>query len=75
LLILRGAIVSRTAREWAHHPPMAEEAGVGAAQMAALPAWHEATCFDARERTVLQLADEVTVGPGATRATMTLLRL
>lgn len=73
LLILRGALVSRTAYEWAHHLPMAEEAGVDAAQIAGLPAWRSATCFDARERAVLQLADEVTAGPGASEATIALL--
>lgn len=65
LLILRGALVSRTAYEWAHHLPMAAEAGVNPQQIEALPRWRDADCFDARERAVLRLADEVTAGPGA----------
>jgi alkylhydroperoxidase family enzyme len=65
LLILRGALVSRTAYEWAHHLPMAEEAGVSAEQIAALPQWQHATCFDPQEQAALRLADEVTRGPGA----------
>lgn len=65
LLILRGALVSRTPYEWAHHLPMAEQAGVSAEQIAALPKWQSATCFDAQERAALRLADEVTSGPGA----------
>jgi len=74
LLILRGALVSRTAYEWAHHLPMADEAGVSAAQVEALAAWREASCFDATERAVLQLADEVTAGPGASQDIIGALR-
>lgn len=74
LLILRGALVSRTRYEWAHHLPMAEEAGVGANQIAALPAWRSADCFDATERAVLRLADEVTTGPGASQEAIDELR-
>ena len=74
LLILRGALVSQTPYEWAHHLPMADEAGVSAAQVEALPAWRQADCFDATERVVLQLADEVTAGPGASQDTIDALR-
>ncbi|MBB3182034.1 carboxymuconolactone decarboxylase family protein [Variovorax sp. Sphag1AA] len=74
LMILRGALISRTAYEWAHHLPMAEEAGISAAQIAALPAWREAGCFDATERVALQLADEVTSGPGASQETIDALK-
>lgn len=74
LMILRGALVSRTAYEWAHHLHMAREAGVDAAQIQALPAWRQADCFDAAERAALQLADEVTAGPGASQDTVDALR-
>jgi len=74
LMILRGALVSRTAYEWAHHLPMAEEAGVSAAQIAALPAWRETACFDEAERAALQLTDEVTAGPGASQGAIDALR-
>jgi alkylhydroperoxidase family enzyme len=74
LLILRGALMSRTAYEWAHHLPMAEEAGVSAAQIAALPKWRASDCFDAQERAVLRLADEVTAGPGASEQAIAALK-
>ncbi|MBS0429124.1 MAG: carboxymuconolactone decarboxylase family protein [Proteobacteria bacterium] len=74
LLILRGALVSRTAYEWAHHLPMADEAGVSARQIEALPAWREADCFDPAERAALRLADEVTTGPGASQEAIDNLR-
>lgn len=74
LLILRGALVSGTAYEWAHHLPMAREAGVSDAQIAALPAWRTAEGFDPTERAVLQLADEVTAGPAASQQSIDALR-
>ena len=74
LLILRGAQVSGADYEWAHHVPMALEAGVPQTQIDALADWQEAGVFDARERAVLQLADEVTRGPGASAATMAQLK-
>lgn len=70
LAILRGALVSGAAYEWAHHLPMAEEAGVSREQVDALVRWQDASCFDARERAVLRLADEVTTGPGASEVAM-----
>ncbi len=75
LLILRGALVSRTPYEWAHHLPMAEEAGVSAEQIAALPQWQTASCFDDQEQAALRLADEVTRGPGASAEAITQLKL
>ena len=70
LLILRGAQVSGTAYEWAHHVPMALEAGVSRAQIDALADWRGSDRFDATERLVLRLAEEVTRGPGATARTI-----
>jgi alkylhydroperoxidase family enzyme len=67
LLILRGSQVSGTRYEWAHHIPMALAAGVTQAQIDALDQhWEASPHFDAREKSVLRLADEVTRGPGAT---------
>jgi alkylhydroperoxidase family enzyme len=66
LLILRGAQVSGTRYEWAHHVPMALSSGVTQAQIDALDdRWHESDAFDLPEKAVLRLADEVTRGPGA----------
>ncbi len=63
LMILRGAQLSGTAYEWAHHLPMATEAGVSEAQIDALANWRDSDLFDADARAVLQLAEEVTRGP------------
>lgn len=73
LLILRGAQVAGTAYEWAHHVPMATAAGVSDAQIDALSDWRNSDLFDAKERAVLQLAEEVTRGPSASADTVTQL--
>jgi len=65
LLILRGAQVGGVDYEWAHHVPMALAAGVPQAKIDALSGWAESDLFDARERAVLRVAEEVTRGPGA----------
>jgi alkylhydroperoxidase family enzyme len=74
LLILRGAQVAGTAYEWAHHVPMATEAGVSDAKIDALANWQTSDLFDAKERAVLQLAEEVTRGPAASEATVAQLK-
>ncbi len=74
LLILRGAQVAGTAYEWAHHLPMAQAAGVKEEQIDALTNWHTSDLFDASERAVLQLAEEVTRGPSASDATVAQLK-
>jgi alkylhydroperoxidase family enzyme len=74
LLILRGAQVAGTAYEWAHHVPMAKAAGVSDAQIDALANWPGSDLFDANERAVLQLAEEVTRGPSASEATVVQLK-
>jgi alkylhydroperoxidase family enzyme len=68
LLILRGAWVSKTGYEWAHHVPMALAAGVSAERVEAVKHWQESNVFAQAERAVLQMADEVTLGPGASAA-------
>ena len=65
LLILRGAQVSGAQYEWVHHVPMAIEAGVSQAKIDALADWRSTSLFDATERAVMRLAEEVTKGPGA----------
>ncbi len=74
LLILRGAQISGTAYEWAHHVPMALEAGITPTQIAALSAWTESDQFDAREKAVLQLVEEITRGPSASEASIEKLK-
>ena len=68
LLILRGAQISATSYEWAHHVPMALEAGVTQKQIEALPTWPGSDQFNTREKAVLQLAEEITRGPSASEA-------
>ena len=70
LLILRGAQISETAYEWTHHVPMALEAGVTQAQIKALPTWSASDQFDAREKAVLRLVEEITRGPAASEASI-----
>lgn len=65
LLILRGAQVSGARYEWVHHVQMALAAGVPQAQIDALDNWQNSTLFNATDRAVLRIADEVTRGPGA----------
>lgn len=65
LLILRGAQVSKTDYEWAHHIPLALEAGVTQAQIDALASWQTSDVFTAPEKAAIRLAEEVTRGPAA----------
>ena len=65
MMILRGAQVSKTGYEWAHHVPLALQADVTQDEIDALYEGEiPATVSDA-ERAALQLAEEVTRGPGA----------
>ncbi len=74
LLILRGAQVSATDYEWAHHHKMALAAGVTQAQIDALPHCQSSPLFSAQEKTVLRLAEEVTRGPAASPACIEALK-
>jgi alkylhydroperoxidase family enzyme len=62
LVILRGAQLSGSQYEWAHHLRMARKAGVREAQIAALDAWRTSADFDSREKAALALAEAVTEG-------------
>lgn len=59
LAILRIAKLTGSRYEWSHHVPMAQAAGVGAAQIAGLEDWRASEEFDDRERALLRCADEV----------------
>ena len=74
LLILRGAQVSGAHYEWVHHTAMGLAAGVTQAQIDALERWRDADCFDATERAVIRLAEEVTIGPAASAEAIEALR-
>lgn len=70
LMIMRGAQLSGIAYEWAHHWPMALQAGVSEAKLNALTDWPDSTLFSAEERAVLRLADDIGKGPGASEETI-----
>lgn len=74
LVIMRGAQLSGAAYEWAHHWPMAINAGVSEDKLHALREWRRSDLFSAEERAVLQMADEITKGPGASDATIAALK-
>jgi alkylhydroperoxidase family enzyme len=60
LAILRVAELASAHYEWAHHVPIARQAGVSEEQIAGLTDWATSAHFDARERVVLAYADSVT---------------
>jgi alkylhydroperoxidase family enzyme len=69
LVILRTAVRHSSPYEWHHHAIMA--AGLGEEKLAAVAGWRDATVFDERERTALELADAVCDGevpPSVSRA-------
>jgi alkylhydroperoxidase family enzyme len=68
LMILRGAQISKTDYEWAHHVPLALSAGVTQKQIDALAGWQESDAFTEQEKSALRLAEEVTSGPAASAA-------
>lgn len=74
LLILRGAQISETDYEWAHHVPMALAAGVTQKQIDTLASWQTSDLFTTQERAVIRLADEVTRGPAASAACIEALK-
>jgi 4-carboxymuconolactone decarboxylase len=64
LAILRVAELTGAQYEWAHHVPIARQAGVSEEQIAELTGWATSAHFDARERAVLAYADSVTTNVG-----------
>lgn len=59
LAILRVGQLTGAAYEWAHHVPIARDAGVRDEQMAALSEWRTSPEFDERERAVIGYAEAV----------------
>jgi AhpD family alkylhydroperoxidase len=59
LAILRIAQISGADYEWAHHVPLAMQAGVSAAQIEGLSAWRDNDKFGSLERAVVAYAEGV----------------
>ncbi len=65
LMILHGARLSKTAFEWAHHVPLALDAGVQQSEIDQLKQNEVPVSLTDAERCALQLAKEITLGPEA----------
>lgn len=74
LMILRGAQVSRTDYEWAHHIPLALAAGVTQEEIDALKNWEQSGLFSAQDKSAIRLAQEITQGPSASAECMNELK-
>ena len=74
LIILRVAQILQSSYEWAHHLPMARDAGITAAEIDALSDWRSLASLSPGERAALQLAEDVANGPHASAETMTALK-
>ena len=62
LMILRTAVVMRSAYEWHQHVPMAENAGVSQDKIDAVAAWQTSDLYDEVERAALTLTDAMLTG-------------
>jgi AhpD family alkylhydroperoxidase len=60
LAILRIAQMTGADYEWAHHIPLAKQAGVSEEQIKSLKKWEAHDCFDDRERALLLYVETVT---------------
>jgi AhpD family alkylhydroperoxidase len=60
LAILRVASLTGAGYEWAHHVPIARDAGVQEAQIFQISRWREIDAFDEEERAVLAFAEAST---------------
>lgn len=75
LIILRVGNRSPAPYEWQQHVPIGRACGVSDDEIAALERNDvQAACFSDRDRAVLQLTDELLVGPRASDATLTAMR-
>lgn len=74
LLIIHIAGHLRARYEYVHHVGMARDEGITQEQIEALPQWLGSGLFDANERLILQLGDELALEPGASAETMTALQ-
>ena len=70
LMVVRIAEALSARYEYQHHVHMALEEGIHAEQIAALSEWQKSALFGDQEKLVLQLADELALGPGASAPTM-----
>jgi 4-carboxymuconolactone decarboxylase len=59
IAILRIAQLTDAAYEWAHHVPIAKEAGVPDEQVQSLEEWQTSPAFDTRQRAALRYAEAV----------------
>jgi AhpD family alkylhydroperoxidase len=59
IAILRVAQLTGAAYEWAHHVPIARQAGVPDDQIASLDGWQTSAAFDGRRRAVLRYVEAV----------------
>jgi len=64
LAIMRVAQTRGADYEWAHHAPIARQAGVPETQIKELGRWQESEAFDERERALLRYVDSVLAGQG-----------
>lgn len=60
LAILRIAQMTGADYEWAHHVPLAKQAGVSEEQIKLLKEWEAHDCFDDRDRALLLYVETVT---------------
>jgi AhpD family alkylhydroperoxidase len=61
LIIMRVAQLTEASYEWVAHAPMALRSGTTREQLAALRDWSESDLFDADQRLLLQVTDELTL--------------
>ena len=61
LAILRVASLTGSAYEWAHHVPLAREAGISEEALYQIGQWRRSLAFDAQESAVLALAEASTL--------------
>lgn len=59
IAILRVAQLTDAAYEWAHHVPIARQAGVPDEQVRSLEEWQTSPAFDTRQRAALRYAEAV----------------
>lgn len=74
LLIVQIALRLGASYEYEHHKEMAKDEGLTEAQLRSLPDWRPEPSFDADERLMLVLADELAQGASASAPTMRALR-
>ncbi len=75
LMILHGARLSETAFEWAHHVPLAKDAGVTEAEIDALLKGTIPDTVSDAERAALTVAEEITLGPEAAAESVEALKV